>query len=200
MSKVTALLLTLVLSFPACGMARKTENSVQALQYQDQTFCTVFSINEAEGLWASAAHCAESAITKESTILGKPAYVIFMGYPSADIAVFQSEARVPAMKLSEASPKVGDDVVIVGYPYGITRTRTKGTVGARQVAFIHPTTAYAMLSDILDITVAGGNSGSPVLNKDGEVVGLLWGAFGESSHAISVSYEGTIRALLPFVE
>lgn len=195
--KLTALVLVTFLALPACALAEPTVNSVQALQSDGDTFCSAFSINEAEGLWMSAGHCGAHALdpdTKHVTIMGYPAYVVFMGFPAADIAVFQTEAHAPAVKLAKSAPKVGDAIYIVGYPYGITRTTTKGFIAAINIPIQHPSTDYYMTSDILDITTAGGNSGSPVFNAKGELVGVLWGGFTSSSHSLSVPWGSVVRA------
>jgi S1-C subfamily serine protease len=182
-------------------MARAPIDSFQALQSEGKTFCSAFSINEEAGYFATAAHCAVHAIENELdvTINGQPAWVVYVGYPSVDIAVFQTDVHAKALKLSKKAPKVSDELVIVGWPYGITKAYTYGTMAARRIPLIHPSTGYHMTCDILNVVVAGGNSGSAVMNKDGDVVGVLWGSFSESAHSIGVSYEGTIQALAPYV-
>lgn len=172
-------------------------NSVQALQVSGRTFCTSFSINEQAGYWATAAHCAVYALEEgfDVTINGEPAYVVYVGFPSADVAVFRSTAHAPAYKLSHHNVSVGDDISIIGYPYGIARTQTFGHVAAISIPITHPSTNYTMFSDILDITTAGGNSGSPVIDSHGEIVGILWGGFIQSPHSLSVTLTGVEQAI-----
>lgn len=200
--KVTALLIAAILSLPACGFATSTPASVQALQRDGQTFCTAFSINEAEGYWATAAHCAAYVVEEDfdATIMGQGAWIVSISFPSADVAVFQSSAHAPAFHLAKAALNVGDPLSIIGYPYGITRTQTFGRMAARNIPIQHPSTNYYMTSDILDITTAGGNSGSPVLNAKGELIGVLWGGFTESPHSLAAPLESTRRALAGFTE
>jgi S1-C subfamily serine protease len=136
------------------------------------------------------------------TIENLAAYVIYVD-PWTDVAVFQSAAHEPALTLADAAPEACHPFVenhcetftIIGYPYGITRTVTQGTLGARNVPILHPTYERYVTSDILDLAVAGGNSGSPVLNAKGEVVGVLWGGFVESPHSLSVPWDSVKRAL-----
>lgn len=199
--KITALLLSALLILPACGYAEPIHASVQPLQSDGRTFCTAFSINELEGHWGTAAHCATHVISEglEVTIGGLPAWVVSISFPSADVAVFQSEFKAPAFKLADKNPEVGDALYIIGYPYGITRTLTHGFLAAKSIPIKHPSTGYYMASDILDITVAGGNSGSPVFNEKGQVVGVLWGGFTSSPHALSVPLDATRRAFQGFI-
>jgi S1-C subfamily serine protease len=200
--KFAALLLVTLLSLPACGMTHAPRNSVQALTTAGgRIFCTAFSINEAAGYYGSAAHCAAYALKEGLAVFidGQPAWVVFVGFPSTDVAVFQTEATAPAFYLSNVAPQVGDAITVTGFAYGITRMVTTGTMAARRIPIIHPSTEYYMTSDILDVTTSGGNSGSPVLDKNGYVINILWGGFTDSAHSLGVSYEGTIQALAPFV-
>ena len=80
---------------------------------------------------------------------------------------------------------VGDQVFIVGAPYGISHTLTVGHVSARH----RPNTIYSELAGAeflqTDAAINQGNSGGPMFNQAGEVVGIV-------SHIISKSggFEG----------
>ena len=155
---------------------------------QHQTFCTTFSINEKEDYWATARHCVRAAQERGygMFILGEKASVVFESVGDDDVAILEAETDAPSLKLSKEPLEVGDEVVIKGFPYGLPRLiKVKGYLAAKGV----PLGPGAPISDILDITVAGGNSGSPVLNEDGKVVGLLWGGFVNSPHAASIPWE-----------
>lgn len=200
-SNLVATVLAVSLILPACVWAKSPTSSIQPVQLGGKTFCTVFSINQGEGNWGTAGHCAQYAweifqTTGELvTIDGKPAYVAYID-PLYDIAVFQSGASAPALKMAKETHKIGDFVEIIGYPYGLTKVITRGSVGARNIPILHPTYNIHMRSDILDVTVAGGNSGSPVFNKKGDVVGVLWGSFTSSPHSLSVPLEALKRAMI----
>ena len=68
--------------------------------------------------------------------------------------------------------KVGDPVVAIGNPFGLDRTVTTGIVSALQRE-IQSTTAYS-ISDVIqtDAAINPGNSGGPLINTDGEVIGV----------------------------
>lgn len=197
--KVVTLALIVFLALPACGAAASKPHSVQPLQIGGKTFCTAFSIDEKNGNWATAAHCALHGIEKVVTILGQEAYVVFVGYPEGDVAIFHSKATAPALRLAEEEVAVGHQITIKGFPYGLPGlVTTVGTMAALDMTLIHPDTGYFMRNNILDITIAGGNSGSPVLNVQGEVIGVLWGGFSDSPHGIGVPYEVVKRLLGSF--
>ena len=187
--------------------------SVQAIQYQGRTFCTVFNINEEKGYFASAGHCAfyvlREGLDGKVTILGKPATVEMIAF-LYDVAVFKADIHnIPALKLAEKSveacnPKLISKcelISIQGFPYGLPRLITvTGHMAAREIPILHPSYEIVMYSDILDITTAGGNSGSPVFNSKGEVIGILWGTFVSSPHSLSVPLSSVREALLGYFE
>lgn len=186
--------------------------SVQPIQKQGDTFCTVWSINEKEGYFASAGHCAMYVLAKDLdgkvTILGQPATVEMVAF-QYDVSVFHADVHIPALKLA-AKPveacnpvTVGlcETISIQGFPYGLPRLITvTGHVAARSVPISHPSYNVVMYSDILDITTAGGNSGSPVFNSRGEVIGILWGGFTSSPHSLSVPLDSIRQVLLGYFE
>ena len=109
--------------------------------------------------------------------------------PRADVALLQL-SRVPAgiqpARLGDSSRvQVGEQVFIVGAPYGIAHTLTVGYVSGRH----RPNTIYAELplAEFLqtDAAINQGNSGGPMFNLKGEVIGIV-------SHIISKSggFEG----------
>ena len=186
----TLLLLT-ALAVPTSARSPRLEQSVQPLQFEGDTFCTAFSINEAEGLWASAKHCAVFVLEKKLpvTIGGVWAMPVYLA-PMDDISVWQSAKHAPALRLADKAPKVGDLVRIEGYPMGLFRLiESRGFVAARQ----EPTDNG--VSDVLDIAVYGGSSGSPVLNSQDEVVGLLWGGWPGTGFALSVPWETVLKLI-----
>jgi S1-C subfamily serine protease len=158
----------------------------------ERTFCTAFAINEQEHLWATAKHCVEAALDEEweMRIGGGFAYPIYLTPGGDDVAVIQAERAGEALSLAFEAPSVGQAIRIQGYPYGLPiRVTVTGTLAGRMLPIA------GQFSDVLDINVAGGNSGSPVMNEDGRVIGVLWGRFVQSSHALAVPWE-TLQRLI----
>jgi len=96
--------------------------------------------------------------------------------PSTDLALLKldapSEVMTPLTIGDSDEAKVGDPVIAIGNPFGLDRTVTTGIVSALQRE-IQSTTAYS-ISDIIqtDASINPGNSGGPLINSDGEVIGV----------------------------
>ena len=90
--------------------------------------------------------------------------------PVTDIAVLKIEAaNIEALPLGDSDElRVGQQVFAVGNPYGLEESVTRGIVGAkgRQVS----DTTVEFLQH--DAAVNRGNSGGPLLNVRGEIVGI----------------------------
>jgi S1-C subfamily serine protease len=96
--------------------------------------------------------------------------------PSTDIAVLQvnahSRALTPLPLGNSDTVRVGDSVVAIGNPFGYDRTVTAGIVSALQRVIQAPN-SYSIDHVIqTDAALNRGNSGGPLLNASGEVIGV----------------------------
>lgn len=96
--------------------------------------------------------------------------------PSTDLAVIKVDAPEKAMKplqlADSGDVKVGDPVVAIGNPFGLDRTVTTGIVSALQRE-ISSLNQYAISNVIqTDAAINPGNSGGPLINTDGQVIGV----------------------------
>ncbi len=81
---------------------------------------------------------------------------------------------VPAVMGSPGALNVGDEVFAVGNPFGLRHTLTAGVVSALGRNLKSPKTGVTMSNLIqFDAAVNPGNSGGPLLNRSGEVVGIV---------------------------
>jgi S1-C subfamily serine protease len=96
--------------------------------------------------------------------------------PSSDLAVLQvkvsSRALTPLPLGDSDAVRVGDSVVAIGNPFGLDRTVTAGIVSALQRQITAPN-EYAIDHVIqTDAPINHGNSGGPLLNAEGKVIGV----------------------------
>ena len=77
------------------------------------------------------------------------------------------------------SPEVTDQVAVLGFPRGLPLTTTLGSVSAldRRVEFETQSLAGLIQTDA---AINSGNSGGPMINEQGEVVGLVEAMYGDS--------------------
>src|SRR5215510_1960170 len=116
----------------------------------------------------------------------------------ADVALLQCD-RVPKgatpAKLGD-SDKVdtGDDIFIVGAPYGLSYTLTVGRISARRP----DQSRSGIMSSVeflqTDATVNPGNSGSPVFNKDEEVIGIVSSIISDNGEFAGVGFAATVNS------
>jgi S1-C subfamily serine protease len=100
--------------------------------------------------------------------------------PEKDIAVLQAETLpqlfVPATLGNANALKVGDDAYVVGNPFGLYSSMSAGVVSGFDRAFQPPNTKQLIQGLIqVDAAINPGNSGGPLLNRYGEVVGIVTG-------------------------
>lgn len=92
-----------------------------------------------------------------------------------DLAVFVLDLpceKVDVTPLAKAQGVEGDAITIQGYPGTNVRRTTVGVVANYEV-FAGPPVARMYM--VMDLLVSGGNSGGPVLNAQGELVGVVHG-------------------------
>jgi S1-C subfamily serine protease len=96
--------------------------------------------------------------------------------PATDIAVLEVKARARALTplvLGDSDlVRVGDPVVAIGNPLGEDRSITSGIVSALQRSIVAPNGAPIDHAIQTDTALNHGNSGGPLLNARGEVIGV----------------------------
>lgn len=102
---------------------------------------------------------------------------VIAGDDYADIAVIKidGDQDFPAAKIGDAKAmKVGDWVMAVGSPFGLEQTVTAGIISATGRIFAESNNPSMLFNDYLqtDAAINPGNSGGPLVNMNGEVVGI----------------------------
>ena len=132
----------------------------------------------ADGKVLTAAHVVQTAdrVAVEFANGAIVAARVVASEPRADVALLQLE-RVPpgavAATIADSdSLEVGDDVFIIGAPYGLSHSLTAGHVSGRH-AMRRTVRGVAVEVFQTDAAVNVGNSGGPMFNTKGAVVGIV---------------------------
>jgi S1-C subfamily serine protease len=120
--------------------------------------------------------------------------------PATDIAALQPlglpEVVVPAVLGAAGGLEVGDRVIAIGDQLGLTRTTTEGVVSGLDRAA--PGEGGAPLQGLIqfDAAVNHGSSGGPLVNADGELVGIVVALANPTTDGtfIGISFAVTIGA------
>src|ERR671922_763980 len=116
--------------------------------------------------------------------------------PGTDIAVLKVNARsralTPLTLGNSDAVRVGDAVVAIGNPFGLDRSVTAGIVSALQREIQAPN-SYAIDHVIqTDAAINHGNSGGPLINADGRVIGvnaqIETGSSGEAGGNVGIGF------------
>jgi hypothetical protein len=99
----------------------------------------------------------------------KKEYVLktILGYDEAlDLAVLELEEEYNSLTISQEAVTVGEDIYTLGSPLGLTQTMSKGMVSSASRVFEN--VDYIQI----DAAISPGNSGGPLVNAYGEVIGI----------------------------
>jgi serine protease Do len=107
--------------------------------------------------------------------------------PKTDVAVIKIEAKnLPTLALGQTKElKVGQWVLAIGSPFGFENTVTAGVVSAKGRTL--PDDSYVPFIQT-DVAVNPGNSGGPLINTRGEVVGINSQIYSRSGGYQGVSF------------
>ena len=143
-----------------------------------------------DGYVVTNAHVVEGAISiTVSTHAGQELKAKLVGSDSTnDVAVLKVEAAgLPAVEIGSSEELiVGDQVVAIGNPLGeLTSTMTAGYVSAKNRDVTTDGTTINMIQT--DAAINSGNSGGPLFNMKGQVVGITTAKYsGASSSGASI--------------
>ncbi len=144
-------------------------------------------IIESNGLILTNAHVVEGATTIYVTLTDKREFKAkLLGLDKrTDVAVVKIEARdLPKLPLGDSSKvRVGEWVLAIGSPFGLENTVTAGIVSAKS----RDTGDYLPFIQT-DVAVNPGNSGGPLLNTAGQVIGINSQIFSRSGGYMGISF------------
>ncbi len=144
-------------------------------------------IVSASGYIVTNFHVVDKADRIRVSLMGEPASV---SYPAkvvgtdreTDLAVIKIEVPrpLPYAKLGNSdSMQVGDWVLAIGSPFGLKSTVTAGIVSAKGRNIVPGRQFQSFIQT--DAAINPGNSGGPLVDMDGEVIGINTAIYTESS-------------------
>ena len=87
--------------------------------------------------------------------------------------IFQGKKLFLSRLANSSNLQVGQQVIAIGNPFGLSDTMTTGIVSQDWTLLPNPDTGFSIPSGIqTDAAVNPGNSGGPLLNIQGQVVGM----------------------------
>ena len=130
-------------------------------------------IVSADGTILTNAHVVQDAkeVTVKLTDRREYKAKVLGSDPQTDVAVLKIDAKnLPVVKVGDVNQlQVGEWVLAIGSPYGLENTATAGIVSAKGRSLPDDTSVPFIQTDV---AVNPGNSGGPLFNDRGEVVGI----------------------------
>lgn len=103
--------------------------------------------------------------------------VVAQTHPELDLAILQPASVPTAAKAATmgnpGAVQVGTEVYAVGSPFGLADSMSAGIVSALSRSFTTPGGTKLTGLFQIDAAVNPGNSGGPLINRDGQVVGIV---------------------------
>ena len=115
--------------------------------------------------------------------------VVLSATPEQDIAILRAinmpDIIFPATLGNPGSVRVGDEVFVVGHPFGLTFSLSAGVVSGFDRSF-QPSESDIRLEGLIQFDAAAnpGNSGGPLLDQYGRVIGIVTGIIGPRNDSL----------------
>ena len=122
----------------------------------------------------------------------------------SDLAVIQIDAPKEKLRIipmgDSKNLKIGQKVLAIGNPFGLQRTLTTGIVSS--VGRTIRSDAGTLIEDVIqtDAAINPGNSGGPLLNSDGEIVGINSAILSPSGGNVGIGFAvpvNTAKRVIP---
>lgn len=160
---------------------------------QDKTTIGTGTVIDDQGHILSSLHIVEKSTVIRVTFFDgteSEAFIVARD-PAQDLVVLRPrllpDNLVPATLGSSGALRVGDEAIVVGNPFGITNSLSAGVISGLRRNFKSPRTGATLTNLIqFDAAVNPGNSGGPLLNRYGEVVGVVTGLLNPTDQEVFI--------------
>lgn len=165
-----------------------------------------FIVDAKQGLVVTNFHVIQNASRVEISIAdGSSQSAQFVGAdPENDLALLKF-AKVPErlqqVQLGDSSGlEVGQKVFAIGNPFGLDRTLTVGIVSSLNRVFRSP--AGSLMKGLIqtDAAINPGNSGGPLIDGDGQVIGINTAILSQSGDSAGIGFAvpaSAIKRVIP---
>ena len=108
--------------------------------------------------------------------------------PASEVALIKIEGKdFPVLPMGDSNKvEIGDWVVAIGNPFGLSETVTVGVISAVGRSNVH----IAAYEDFIqtDAAINPGNSGGPLVNLDGQVIGINTAIYSQSGGYMGIGF------------
>jgi putative serine protease PepD len=124
--------------------------------------------------------------------------------PGNDLAVIKIQAPSDKLQPLPFGPvrdlRVGQKVLAVGNPFGLGQTLTTGTISS--LGHDVRISSDVVIRNVIqsDAAINPGNSGGPLINSEGEIIGINTAIFGPTGSSVGISFAipaDTVRRIIP---
>jgi S1-C subfamily serine protease len=124
--------------------------------------------------------------------------------PDNDLAVIKIEVPKEKLKVipmgDSKNLRIGQKVLAIGNPFGLQRTLTTGVISS--LGRTIRSDAGTLIEDIIqtDAAINPGNSGGPLLNSEGEIIGINTAIISQSGGSVGIGFTipvNTAKKLIP---
>ena len=118
--------------------------------------------------------------------------------PDSDLAVIKIDAPREKLKIlpmgDSKSLRIGQKVLAIGNPFGLERTLTTGIISS--LGRTIRSEAGTLMEDIIqtDAAINPGNSGGPLLNSEGEIIGINSAIISPSGGSVGIGFAIPVNA------
>lgn len=138
-------------------------------------------VYDLQGHIVTNSHVVNGAKTVDVTFVDGDVYTatVIGDDPFGDIAVLQisdnftAENAVPLIVGNSSDLQVGERIISIGNPFGLSDTMTTGIISQVGRLLPNPDTGFSIPNGIqTDAAINPGNSGGPLLNLQGQIIGI----------------------------